>query len=122
MYMLEITFKVSKLIMGKKGKVNMELLDKFFTEEKVKPIADWPGLKWKVWAMDEDDFIGAGFYLFENRKDAEERAIYAKKHYPLNPAISHVRTHIYYVLEDYSKACRAPIDTPANPSRHNETK
>jgi len=124
MYMLEITFKVLKSVMGKEGKVNTELLDELFSEEIIKPIADWPGLKWKVWGMDEnendqDNFIGAGFYLFENEKDARERANYAKKNYPLNPAMSQVETRIYSVLENYSRACRAPIDTPANPSKYN---
>ena len=124
MYMLEITFKVLKSVIGKEGKANMELLDQLFSEDLIKPIAEWPGLKWKVWAMDEnetdeDNFIGAGFYLFENKTDAEERAAYAKKNYPLNPAISQVETHIYSVLEKYSRATRAPIDTPANPSKYN---
>ncbi len=119
MYMLEITFKVSKLLMSKNGIVDIERVENHYTDEKIKPIADWPGLKWKVWTVDEENFIGAGFYLFENKKDAEERAKYAKRHYPLNPAMSHVRTRIYYVLDDYSRACRAPIDIPANPSKYN---
>ena len=52
----------------------MDKAEKFFPPETEKEIADFPGLKRKVWAVSPDGRRGTGFYLFADRESAEKRA------------------------------------------------
>jgi hypothetical protein len=74
------------------------------------PIADTPGLRWKVWLMNADDGEGGGIYLFE-----DEAGVQAYLAGPIigglkaNPALSEVSIRTYGVAEEFSLVTRAPI-------------
>jgi len=74
------------------------------------PVADTPGLRWKVWLMNEAEQEGGGIYLFDDEASA---AAYLAG--PIvgglktNPALSGFSAQIYGVAEDFSLITRAPI-------------
>jgi hypothetical protein len=77
------------------------------------PIADTPGLLWKVWLMNEEKNEAGGIYLFEN-----EDALRAYVSGPIvtalkaSPAVSNISAKAFDVLADHSAITRAPL-TPA---------
>ena len=89
---------------------------KLFTVEGAKKLDKLPGLQWKIWTTANDQTIGAGFYLYATKRDAQIRAKLAKPHLESLPGISNVTTEIYDILDDLSAETRAPLSTPANPS------
>ena len=76
----------------------------------VQPLAEQPGLKWKVWGWTDETSEFAGEYLFESQ-DAVNRYLggpivdQLKKH----PKISRLSAKVFEVLEEPSKATHAPI-------------
>ena len=119
MYMLNIRFRIpllaSKLfLMGKDGKVSTSKVDAYYDRKLLEDLRDYPGLKWKIWAVSSDGRHGEGFYLFNDRESAELRAAYAKKYYPIK-GMMFTRCYITEVAEGCSRFTRAPIDVPANP-------
>ncbi len=120
MVMLYMDFRVNPLIgklflKRKNRKIDVRRAERFFPEKTARDIARFPGLIWKIWAVNESGTHGAGFYLFDTEEHARLRAAYAEKFYPKTPGLSHVVCRIYQVLEDTSRITRAPIDLPANP-------
>jgi hypothetical protein len=74
------------------------------------PIADTPGLQWKVWLMNEADNEAGGIYLFES-KDAAEAYIGGPIVAGLkaNSAFSNISAKLFDVLPEHSAITRAPL-------------
>jgi hypothetical protein len=74
------------------------------------PIADTPGLLWKVWLINEEKKEAGGIYLFEN-----EDALRAYVSGPIvaglkaSPAVSNISAKTFDVLADHSAVTRAPL-------------
>jgi len=74
------------------------------------PIADTPGLRWKVWLWNPEEREGGGIYLFD-----DEASLKAYLAGPIigglktNPAISDVAVKMYGIAEEGSLVTRAPI-------------
>jgi hypothetical protein len=75
-----------------------------------KPIADVPGLCWKVWLMNEAGNEAGGIYLFENRAAAESYIagpiVAALKS---SPAVSNISAKLFDVMAEHSAITRAPL-------------
>ena len=74
------------------------------------PIADTPGLRWKVWLMNPVEGESGGIYLFDD--EASAMAYLAgpiigglKAH----PALSNIAVKMFGVAEEFSLVTRAPI-------------
>jgi hypothetical protein len=74
------------------------------------PIADTPGLAWKVWLMNESEHEAGGIYLFENKAAAQSYMagpiVAALK---ASPAVSDISAKLFDVLGDHSAITRAPL-------------
>jgi hypothetical protein len=73
------------------------------------PIAQVPGLRWKIWSLNEAASEFAGIYLFDNADSAQaylEGPIIAQvsKH----PAISDISAKQFGVLDEFSAITRGP--------------
>lgn len=74
------------------------------------PIADVPGLLWKVWLMNEADRETGGIYLFES-----QAAVNAYLAGPIvaslkaNPAFTDLSAKVFDVMEGQSQITRAPL-------------
>lgn len=74
------------------------------------PIAQVPGLRWKIWSLNEATSEFAGIYLFDDAESVQaylEGPIIAEvsKH----PALSDISARQFAVLEEFSAITRAPI-------------
>ena len=84
-------------------------LEKAFFDA-AQPIADTPGLLWKVWLMNEMDNEAGGIYLFES-----DEALQAYLAGPIvasmksNPILSNLSVKSFDVLERHSAVTRAPL-------------
>ena len=80
--------------------------------EAAQPIADWPGLLWKVWLQNEEAHEAGGIYLFES-----EAAAQAYVDGPIanalksSPVISNFRAKLFDVMESHSAITRGPVKT-----------
>ena len=74
------------------------------------PIADTPGLLWKVWLMNEVESEAGGIYLFES-KDAVQAYLAGPIVATLkaSPVISDISAKVFDVLEEHSAVTRAPL-------------
>jgi Putative mono-oxygenase ydhR len=85
-------------------------LEKAFLDA-AQPIADTPGLAWKVWLMNEAENAAGGIYLFEN-----EAALQNYLAGPIvaslktNPVLSNLDVKVFDVLERHSAVTRAPLE------------
>ena len=74
------------------------------------PIADTPGLRWKVWLMNEADHEAGGIYLFD-----DEASVQAFLAGPIveavksNPAISDISVKMFDVMEALTAITRCPV-------------
>jgi len=74
------------------------------------PIADTPGLRWKVWLMNEAEREAGGIYLFDD--EASGQAFLAG---PIvaavksNPAISHISAKMFDVMENLTAITHGPV-------------
>ena len=74
------------------------------------PIADCPGLIWKVWLMNEEEQEAGGIYLFASEADAQEflaGPIVAEL--KASPAVSNINAKLFDVLESHTKTTRGPV-------------
>jgi hypothetical protein len=73
-------------------------------------IADVPGLRWKVWLMNEAERQAGGLYLFESETAAQlyldGPIVAALKG---NPSISNISAKLFDVLESHSAITRGPV-------------
>lgn len=110
-YLLHIQFDLK----GKTGVLEDDVKIAFPFEAATKKMNALPNLKWKIWAVKNDDsdkVKGSGFYLYPTREAAESRAEEGRATLPHFPGISNVSTTIWEVLDDYSLATHAPVDVP----------
>lgn len=74
------------------------------------PIADTPGLDWKVWLMNAAEGEAGGIYLFES-----EDAAQAYLNGPIvaalkaSPAVSHISAKLFDVLETHTAITKGPV-------------
>ena len=74
------------------------------------PIANVPGLRWKVWLMNEKEHTAGGIYLFES-----EIALNAYMAGPIvaammvSPVLSSIDAKVFDVLENHTAITRGPI-------------
>jgi hypothetical protein len=76
----------------------------------VEPIAKVPGLRWKIWSLDESTSEFAGIYLFDDVDSVQgylEGPIIAgvRKH----PALSDFSIKQFGVIDEFSAITRGPI-------------
>lgn len=75
-----------------------------------KPIADTPGLLWKVWLVNEADHEAGGVYLFESEEAAGAflagPIVAALKSAPV---VSNISAKLFDIMERHSAITRAPI-------------
>ena len=74
------------------------------------PIADCPGLRWKVWLMNEAENEAGGIYLFESEAAAQSYLagpiVAALKS---SPAVSNIDAKLFDVLESHTAITRGPL-------------
>ena len=74
------------------------------------PIVDTPGLRWKVWLMNEAQREAGGIYLFES-----EGAAQAYLNGPIvaglkaSPDISNISAKLFDVLEPHTAITKGPV-------------
>ncbi len=77
------------------------------------PIADAPGLHWKIWLMNEAEHEAGGIYLFDSEGAAQSYLdgpiVSALK---ASPAVSRISARLFDVLESHTAITRGPV-TPA---------
>jgi hypothetical protein len=75
------------------------------------PIADTPGLRWKVWLMNEADHEAGGIYLFDNEASVQGflagPIVEAVKS---NPVITDISAKTFDVMETLTAITRGPVD------------
>ena len=74
------------------------------------PIAEVPGLRWKIWSLNEAASEFAGIYLFDDAASAQaylEGPIIAgvKEH----PAVSDISAKQFGVIDEFSAITRGPV-------------
>ena len=74
------------------------------------PIADQPGLKWKVWCWNDDARECAGEYLFEDAASVNAYldgpiVVQVKAH----PSISDLSAKVFDVMEEPTAITRGPV-------------
>ena len=74
------------------------------------PIADTPGLRWKVWLMNEVEREAGGIYLFESEEAAQAYLggpiVAAAK---ASPGITNITAKLFDVLERHTAITRGPV-------------
>ena len=78
--------------------------------EVAEPIAQTPGLQWKIWLWNDEERIGAGIYLFEDQESIDAYLagpIVA----PLgeHPAISDLSVKVFDIVEKHTAVTRGPV-------------
>lgn len=75
------------------------------------PIADTPGLQWKVWLMNEAETEAGGIYLFES-KDAVQAYMGGPIVASLkaSPVVSNISVKLFDVMPEHSAVTRAPLN------------
>jgi len=76
----------------------------------VEPIAEVPGLRWKIWSLNEVTSEFAGIYLFDDKESVQaylEGPIIAQvsKH----PALSDISAKQFGVIDEFSAITRGPV-------------
>ena len=74
------------------------------------PIADTPGLVWKVWLMNEQEKEAGGIYLFETEDAARAYmggpSVAALK---ASPVVSNISAKTFEIMGEHSAITRAPL-------------
>ena len=71
------------------------------------PIADRPGLRWKIWLMNAADGEAGGIVLFDD--DASRQAYVDDLLTEPDPSISHMSIKRFDVLDEHSAITRGPV-------------
>jgi len=78
--------------------------------EAAQPIADWPGLLWKVWLINEAEHEAGGIYLFKSETAAQSYlASPIVESLKSSPVISNIRAKLFDVLESHTAITRGPL-------------
>lgn len=86
----------------------------FPTEKDSAPLAEYPGIRWKIWLRDHGTRTRGGFYLFSDRAAAEafrELAIENLKSWG-GDSIVNLRARVLDIDEANSRITRGPLDVP----------
>ena len=79
-------------------------------KEAAEPIAQTPGLKWKIWLWNDEERIGGGVYLFDDQSSIDEylngRIIAGLK---TAPAISEAQIGVFDVVEKLTAITKGPV-------------
>ena len=74
------------------------------------PIAKVPGLRWKIWSLNEAESEFAGIYLFD---DAESVQAYLEgpiiEQVSKHPALSDISAKQFDVIDEFTAVTRGPI-------------
>lgn len=73
-------------------------------------IAKVPGLRWKIWSLNEATSEFAGIYLFDDKDSAKaylEGPIIAQV--SAHPALSDISAKQFGIVDDFSAITRAPL-------------
>ena len=77
------------------------------------PMADVPGLRWKIWLMNEAEHEVGGIYLFESEAAAQSfldgPIVAATK---ASPAVSNISAKLFDVMESHTAITRGPVKQP----------
>ena len=103
-----------KLFAGPDGKMDMGKIEASYDKEVLDELRAYPGLIWKIWAIEDDGKHGSGYYLFADAHAAEVRKKFAEKFYNFK-GMFFVKCKIRTVIEGCSEYNKAPIHLPANP-------
>ena len=118
MVMLAMDFYIPpferKLFLGPDGKTDIAKVEASYEKSALEELRNYPGLIWKVWAIEDNCRHGSGYYLFADEHAAAVRKKFAEKFY-LRKGMFFVRCTIRTVLENCSEYTRAPVNAPANP-------
>ena len=74
------------------------------------PIAETPGLRWKIWIMNEEQREAGGMYLFD-----DEGAVQAFLNGPIaaaiksDPVLSNLSAKQFDLMEDHTAITRGPV-------------
>jgi hypothetical protein len=74
------------------------------------PIAEVPGLRWKIWLMNEKEHLAGGIYLFES-----EAALQAYMAGPIvaammvSPVLSNIEAKVFDMLQSHTTITRGPV-------------
>lgn len=74
------------------------------------PIADTPGLRWKIWLMNEAENAAGGIYLFDDETAVQgflSGTIVAAM--GADPAIHDVNVRMFEVMEAHTAVTRGPV-------------
>jgi hypothetical protein len=74
------------------------------------PIAAVPGLRWKIWPINEAESVGGGFLLFDDEASMQaflEGPIAAQV--TSHPALSDFIVKQFDIMEDKSRVTRGPV-------------
>ena len=74
------------------------------------PIADVPGLLWKIWLMNETEHTAGGIYLFES--EAAVRAYMAGPivaEMMVSPVLSNIDARVFDMLESHTAITHGPV-------------
>jgi len=97
---LQINFKFS---------VSQAELEQAFASA-AQPVADTPGLRWKIWLVNEADHEAGGIHLFD-----DEASLQAYLNGPIvasvgsNPALSDVSVKVFDTIDALTLITRGPI-------------
>jgi hypothetical protein len=83
-------------------------------QEAVSPLADKfanvPGLKWKVWILNEEKSEAGGIYMFEDQNSVDSYlAGSLAETVTTHPALSNFSTKQFRIMTDVTKITRGPI-------------
>jgi hypothetical protein len=78
--------------------------------EVAQPVADVPGVRWKIWLINETEHEAGGIYLFESEAAAQSYLagpiVAALKS---SPAVSNISAKLFDVLESHTAITRGPV-------------
>jgi hypothetical protein len=83
-------------------------------EQAVSPLADKfanvPGLKWKIWILNEEKSEAGGIYIFENQASLDEfLAGSLAKGVTSHPALSNFSIKQFGIMKDITGTTRGPV-------------
>lgn len=102
------------LLCDERGNINKNKAEAYYDQKELEELRDFPGLKWKVWAISRNGRHATGVYLFAEEDSARLRRRFARKFY-WRKGLFFLHCHLDEVLEGCSRTTRAPIDVPGNP-------
>lgn len=74
------------------------------------PLADTPGLRWKVWLLNEAGREAGGLYLFDDEASAQAYLVGPIATGLKNsPALSDLSVKVFDVMEDLTAITRGPV-------------